>query len=97
MVDGTKILTPKRAQNILSQENLDRLYALYANYEDVVGYARVVTLDEIREKNYDLSPNKYVNYHREAIRPYAEVLAEFKAAYAEVLQRESEFAKLINA
>ncbi len=97
MVDGTKILTPKRAQNILSQENLDRLYALYANYEDVEDYARVVTLDEIREKDYDLSPNKYVNYHREAIRPYAEVLAEFKAAYAEVLQREEEFAKLINA
>lgn len=97
MVDGTKILTPKRAQNILSQENLDRLYALYANYEDVEDYARVVTLDEIREKDYDLSPNKYVNYHREAIRPYAEVFAEFKAAYAEVLQREEEFAKLINA
>lgn len=97
MVDGTKILTPKRAQNILSQENLDRLYALYANYEDVEDYARVVTLDEIREKDYDLSPNKYVNYHREAIRPYAEVLAEFKAAYVEVLQREEEFAKLINA
>ncbi len=97
MVDGTKILTPKRAQNILSQENLDRLYELYANYEDVEDYARVVTLDEIREKDYDLSPNKYVCYHREAIRPYAEVLAEFKAAYAEVLQREEEFAKLINA
>lgn len=97
MVDGTKILTPKRAQNILSQENLDRLYALYANYEDVEDYARVVTLDDIREKDYDLSPNKYVNYHREAIRPYAEVLAEFKAAYVEVLQCEEEFAKLIYA
>lgn len=97
MIDGTKILTPKRAQNVLSAEDLDRLYALYANYEDVEDYARVVKLDEIGEKGYDLSPNKYVGYHREAVRPYAEVLTEFKAAYAEVLRREEEFARLINA
>lgn len=97
MIDGTKILTPKRAQNVLSAEDLDRLYALYANYEDVEDYARVVKLDEIGEKGYDLSPNKYVSYHREAVRPYAEVLTEFKAAYTEVLRREEEFARLINA
>lgn len=97
MVDGTKILTAKRAQNILSQENIDRLYSLYANYEDVEDYAKVVTIDEIAEKGYDLSPNKYVQYHREAIRPYAEVLAEFRAAYEEVKQREEEFARMISA
>jgi type I restriction enzyme M protein len=95
MVDGTKILTVKRAQNILSPENVDRLYQLYTDYQDVEDFSRVVTLKEIAEKDYDLSPNKYVNYHREAVRPYAEVLAEFKAAYAEVLQREEEFCKLI--
>ena len=95
MVDGTKILTIKRAQNILSPENVDRLYQLYVDYQDVEDFSRVVTLKEIAEKDYDLSPNKYVNYHREAVRPYAEVLAEFKMAYAEVLQREEEFRKLI--
>lgn len=97
MIDGKKILTLKRAQNILSPENLDRLYELYNNYEDVEDYARVVTIDEIRKKNYDLSPNKYITYHRETIRSYAEVLAEFRVAYAEVLQREEDFAKRINA
>ena len=97
MVDGTKILTPKRAQNILEQKDVDRLYELYHNYENVEDFAQVVTLDEIAEKNYDLSPNKYVQYHREAIKPYAEVLAEFKAAYEEVKLREAEFRKLVNA
>lgn len=97
MIDGTKILTPKRAQNILSPENIDRLYELYRQYEDVEDFARIVSIDDIAAKDYDLSPNKYVVYHREAIRPYAEVLAEFRAAYAEVRQREEEFAKLINA
>ncbi len=96
MIDGTKILTQKRAQNILTQENVDHLYELYANYENIEDYSQVVTLDEIAEKGYDLSPNKYVQYHKEEIRPYAEVLAEFKAAYEEVKLRETEFRKVMN-
>lgn len=96
MIDGTKILTQKRAQNILTQENVDQLYELYANYENIEDYSQVVTLDEIAEKGYDLSPNKYVQYHKEEIRPYAEVLAEFKAAYEEVKLRETEFRKVMN-
>ena len=96
MIDGTKILTVKRAQNILSPEDVNRLYELYTNYEDVEDFSKVVTLDDIAAKDYDLSPNKYVEYHKEEIRPYAEVLAEFKAAYEEVKRFEEEFRKLIN-
>ena len=97
MIDGTKILTPKRAQNILEQKDVDRLFELYINYENVEDFSQVVTLDDIAAKGYDLSPNKYVQYHREAIKPYTEVLAEFKAAYEEVKLREAEFRKIINA
>ena len=35
MIDGTKILTAKRAQNILSPADVDRLYQLYADYKDI--------------------------------------------------------------
>ena len=97
MIDGTKILTQKRAQNILEQKDIDRLFELYNNYEDVEDFSRVVMLEEIAAKDYDLSPNKYVQYHREAVKPYAEVLAEFKAAYEEVKLREAEFRSIINA
>lgn len=97
MIDGTKILTVKRAQNVLETKDVDRLFELYCGYEQVEDFSQVVTLDEIAAKSYDLSPNKYVQYHREEIRPYAEVLAEFLAAYEEVKQREAEFSALINA
>ena len=96
MIDGTKVLTQKRAQNILSPEDVDRLYELYHNYADVEDYAKVVSLDDIAAKDYDLSPNKYVKYHKEAIRPYSKVLAEFKAAYEDVLRCEKEFELIMN-
>ena len=95
MIDATKILTPKRAQNILSDEDVNRIYDLYAKYEDVEDFAKGVTLDEIAAKDYNLSPNRYIDYHKEEIRPYSEVLAEFKAAIQAVKEAEAEFTRLM--
>jgi len=95
MIDATKILTQKRAQNILIEADVDRIYELYRNYEDVEDFAKVVTLDDIAQKEYNLSPNRYVDYHKEDVRPYSEVLEEFKAAVQAVKEAEYEFVKLM--
>ncbi len=96
MIDGGKILTPKRAQNELSPENVNRLYELYANYDDVEDYSRVVTLEEVEQKDFSLSPNRYVEYRREEVKPYADVKAEFLAAYENLKVCEARFAELMN-
>jgi type I restriction enzyme M protein len=95
MVDATKILTQKRAQNILSPEDVDHIYQLYLDYKDVEDYSKVVTLKEIEDKEFNLSPNRYVNYHRKAIRPYEEVKREFLEAIEAVKLAEQEFTRLI--
>lgn len=97
MIDGTKVLTNKRAQNVLMPEDVNRLYQFYKDYRDVEDFAKVVTLDEIAAKEYNLSPNRYVAYHKEAVRPYADVKREFLEALEAVRQAELEFAKLISA
>lgn len=95
MIDATKILTQKRAQNILSQEDVDRIFQLYTDYKDVEDYAKVVTLDDVKAKEYNLSPNRYVDYHKEEVKPYAEVLTEFKAAIQAVKDAEAEFIRIM--
>ena len=95
MIDATKILTQKRAQNILSQEDVDGIFQLYTDYKDVEDYAKVVTLDDVKAKEYNLSPNRYVDYHKEAVKPYAEVMAEFKAAIQAVKDAEAEFIRIM--
>jgi len=97
MVDATKILTQRRAQNVLTDEDVDKIYNLYADYKDVEDFSKVVTLKEIEGKDWNLSPNRYIQYHKEDIKPYAEVLAEFKKALEEVKIAEAEFVKLINS
>ena len=95
MIDATKILTQKRAQNILSQEDVDGIFQLYTDYKDVEDYAKVVTLEDVKAKEYNLSPNRYVDYHKEEVKPYAEVLAEFKAAIQAVKDAEAEFIRIM--
>ena len=97
MIDATKILTPRRAQNVLEPSDVDKIYKLYTDYTDVEDYAKVVSIDDIEKKDWNLSPNRYVVYHKEEIRPYVEVLAEFKHAYEDVKRLEKEFSLLINA
>lgn len=97
MIDGSSILTKKRAQNELSTDDVDKLYKLYLNYTDVEDFSKVVTLEEVEKKDFSLSPNRYVEYHKEEIKPYAMVKSEFLAAYEELKRCEALFAELINS
>ena len=96
MIDGSKILTPQRAQNILSDDDVNELYRLYMAYHEEEDKSIVVDTEAIAGKDYDLSPNKYVKYHKEEIKPYAEVLAEFKAAYQNMIAAEKKFRDILN-
>ena len=96
MIDGSKILTPQRAQNILSDDNVNELYRLYTAYDEEEDKSIVVTLEQIAQKGYDLSPNKYVKYHKEETKPYATVLAEFKTAYQPMIDAEQKFRNILN-
>ena len=97
MVDGSQILTARRAQNILTNEDIGRLYELYTGYEDIEDFSKVVSIRDIEEKDWNLSPNRYIDYHKEDVRPYAEVLQEFKDALQAVKDAEAAFRRVINS
>ena len=60
LVDGSTIYTAKRAQNIMTDEDVEKAYKLYADYTDVVGYSKVVTLEDLESHGYTLSVNTYI-------------------------------------
>ncbi len=60
LIDGSTIYTPKRAQNIMTDDDVENAFKLYQGYSDVVGYSKVVTLDEIKAHGYTLSVNTYI-------------------------------------
>lgn len=95
MVDASKILTVKRAQNELSPENVQEIYQHYLDYADKEDVSRVVTLQEIEEKDFVLAPNRYVHYHQEEQESYESVKARFDAAVKAVREAEEAFNRLM--
>ena len=95
MVDASKILTVKRAQNELSPENVQEIYQHYLDYADKEDISRVVTLQEIEEKDFVLAPNRYVHYHQEEQESYESVKARFDAAVKAVREAEEAFNRLM--
>lgn len=95
MIDGSTIYTPQRAQNIMTEEDIQRVFKLWTDYKDVIDYCAVVDLETIRQKDYTLSVNTYIEKTpAETISP-AEVRQQFKTALEEVNAAEAELLRLL--
>ncbi len=85
-IDGRnlgKMITRRNRE--LTDEDITKVATLYHNfkaqndkYEDIAGFAKVATLDEIKEHDYVLTPGRYVG---------SEVVEEDDEAFAEKMQR----------
>jgi type I restriction enzyme M protein len=60
IVDASREYKSGRAQNELLPEHVERIYGWYRDYKDVVGLARVVTLDDIAANDHNLNITRYV-------------------------------------
>ena len=69
MIDATNIYTPARAQNYMSEDDIQTVFNLYSNYSDEIEKVKIVTLDEIREQGYSLAVNLYIEKKKEEIVP----------------------------
>jgi len=63
-LDASDIYTTQRANNIMTNEQADAIFALYDEFATVPFRARVVELDEIRSEKYDLTVARYVERER---------------------------------
>jgi type I restriction enzyme M protein len=95
LVDASKIYTAQRAQNIMTEENVNDVYRLCADYTDVIERAKIVSLNDLRAKDHTLSVSVYIEKAaKETISP-AEVRAEFADAVATVRAAETKLKELL--
>ena len=59
-VNAVNEVTRERAQSFLTDEHIKRIVSAYVGFEDVEGFAKVASVDEIREKQCKLSIPLYV-------------------------------------
>ena len=73
MIDASGIYTPQRAQNIMTEDDIQKVFSLYSAYEDVVEKAKIATIAEIREKDYSLAINNYIEKKDQEVISPAEI------------------------
>ena len=95
LVDASQIFTAQRAQNIMTEQNVLDVYKLCSDYVDAIEKAKVVTLDDLQEKDYTLSVNVYIEKRPQEIIPPETVRANFLDALKEAKEAEVRLAELL--
>lgn len=95
LIDATNIYTAQRAKNIMTEADIDKVYSLWTDYKDVVDRCAVVDLNTIREKDYTLSVNTYIEKSPAPPIDPAKVRREFMDALKEVRESEAALMKLL--
>jgi type I restriction enzyme M protein len=79
LINASKEFVPGKKQNTLSMENIRRIVDAYREFRDVEKFARVVTIGEVREADYNLSPSRFVSVaEEESYREVGEILEELR-------------------
>lgn len=95
IIDGSKIFTAQRAQNVISEENAQEMLDLYRTYEPVVEKCAIATLEDVRQEDYVLSANSYVERRREEVEPPAETRKRFYDLLEETRKSEDRLLELL--
>ena len=86
MIDASEIYTPQRAQDYMSEENIADVYKLYTEYQDVIERCKIVTIKDIKEKEYNLSTNIYIEKKPVPITPPSVVREQYFSAYQKAIE-----------
>ena len=77
LINASKEFQPGKKQNILSKENIKKIVNAYEEFKDIEKFAKVVTIEEVKEADYNLSPSRFVSViEEEKYRSIKEILEE---------------------
>lgn len=60
-IEASKEFKSGKAQNTLTEENIEKIYTTYIDRKDIEKFARVVDFDEVVENDYNLNITRYVD------------------------------------
>lgn len=84
-IDASKDFEPGKNQNILRDQDIDKIVETYAKREDVEKYAHIATMAEIEENGYNLNIPRYVDtFEKEEEIDLNAVSAEIKQLQADI-------------
>lgn len=60
-IDSSKYFTQEKSMNIITDEDIDRIFDAYVNRKNIDKFAHVASLEEVRKHDYNCNIPKYVD------------------------------------
>lgn len=60
LINASKEFQPGKKQNSLDKEHIRKIAETYNQFKEVEGFSRIITLEEAKEADYNLSPSRFV-------------------------------------
>ena len=84
-IDASKYYTQGKAQNSISQEDIDRIVNAYTERKDIEKFCHIATMEEIEENDYNLNIPRYVDtFEPEPEVDLQEVASDIRKVQAEI-------------
>lgn len=95
VIDASSIYTAQRAQNIMTEEDIKKVFKLYADYKDVQDYVKIVGMEKIAENDYSLAINAYIQRSEDDVMDPDEVQMNFFEALEDVRKTEEHMIEVL--
>lgn len=95
-IDASEQIKVGRAQNFLEPEHVSQIYDWYGRYRDVENYVKVVSIEDLKENDFNLNIPLYVEKIIEDNLPTVEeALSDLKVAWRDSQKAEGNFKKIL--
>ncbi len=95
LIDATNIYTPKRAQNVMEEKDINEVFELYQNYIDVIEKCKIVSISDLDEAGNTLAVNTYIEKKKQEVVPPEIVRAQYFEALENVKKAEAKMKALL--
>jgi type I restriction-modification system DNA methylase subunit len=80
LIDASKDYIKRGKQSALTEEHQRKIADAYLSFADQEGFAKVVSLVEIRERDHSLNIPEYIRRSVDGVLPAAEAIAQWSDA-----------------
>lgn len=95
LIDATNTYTPKRAQKVMEEKDINEVYELYQNYADKIEKCKIVTIDDLDEAGNTLAVKTYIEKKKREVVPPEIVRKQYYEALENVKKAEEEMKTLL--
>jgi type I restriction enzyme M protein len=96
LINASKEFQPGKKQNTLSKENIENIVNVYKEFKEIEKFSKIVTIEELKENDYNLSPSRYISIiEEEKYRSISEIKSDLEKLEENRKRIDQELSKIL--